>query len=94
MKRFNAIAAAAVIGTSLISTNPAAANSFRYCMPGTRCTEYANCYINNVRQPCAYGSGGARLGSIIFDHGEFDIEWVSEDFAYVTYGKNKEFKVK
>ena len=94
MKLFTAIAAFALAGTSLQLASPVKANSFRYCSPGTRCQEYTACYINDVRQPCAYGSGGARLGSIIFDHGEFDIEWVSKDFAHVTYGTKKEFKVK
>ena len=85
---------AAVVCSAFNTTPPAKANQFRYCEPGTRCQEYSGRYINDVRQPCAYGSGGARSGAIIFDHGEFDIEWASNDFAYVTHGRNKEFKVK
>ena len=96
MKVLRSIAATAavVVCSAFNAPLPAAANQFRYCEPGTRCQEYSDCYINEVRQPCAYGSGGARLGAIIFDHGEFDVEWANNDFAYVTYGRNKEFRVK
>ena len=83
----------ALVAASASIVSPANANQFRYCEPGTRCREFTNCYINDVAQPCAYGSGGAKLGAIIFDHGEFDIEWINSDFAYVQYGRNKEFKV-
>ena len=62
------------------------------CQPTTRCTDYSKCYINNVPQPCAYGSGGAMYGGIIFKHGTFDIEWISQALARVAYGKRKEFK--
>ena len=94
MKLFNSITSAAIVGTSIVAVNPASAFEFRYCEPGTRCVEYKGCYINDVRQPCAYGSGGARNGGIIFDHGTFDIYWVTRDFVDVTYGKRKEYKVK
>ena len=77
-------AAAAVISTSFVVTTPAEANQFRYCEPGTRCTEYSVCFINHVEQPCAYGSGGARYGGIIFDHGYFSVEWLSDRSAKVT----------
>lgn len=62
------------------------------CTPDTRCTDYTKCYINNKLQPCAYGSGGASNGGIIFRHGIFYVEWISESRAIVTYGKHKEFK--
>jgi len=61
------------------------------CTPNTRCTDYSKCYINNVAQPCAYGSGGATYGGIKFRHGIFEIEWLSETSAKVTYGKRQEF---
>jgi len=70
---------------------PAAALA-QLCTPKTRCTDYSKCYINNVPQPCAYGSGGAAYGGIIFRHGIFEIEWLSESKAKVTYGKRREFK--
>ena len=70
---------------------PAAALA-QLCTPNTRCTDYSKCYINNVPQPCAYGSGGATLGGIIFRDGTFEIEWLSESKAKVTYGKRREFK--
>jgi hypothetical protein len=69
-----------------------AESSFRYCVPGTRCVEYSACFINNVQQPCAYGSGGAIYGGIIFDHGYFSVEWLGDQTAKVTYGNNQEFK--
>ena len=72
---------------------PAAAIA-QLCTPMTRCTDYSKCYINNVAQPCAYGSGGAAYGGIIFKHGTFDLEWISESRANVTYGKRGEFKAK
>ena len=50
------------------------------------------CFINQVKQPCAYGSGGAAYGGIIFNHGYFSVEWLSDRSAKVTYGKNQEFK--
>jgi len=70
---------------------PAAAFA-QLCTPNTRCIDYSKCYINNVPQPCAYGSGGAFLGGIIFRHGDFEIEWQSDGKAKVTYGKRREFK--
>lgn len=90
MKSFNAITA--IIGICFIASAPVEANQFRYCEPATRCTEYSVCFINHVKQPCAYGSGGARYGAIIFDHGYFSIEWLSYRSAKVHYGKNQEFK--
>ena len=65
--------------------------AFRYCVPGTRCVEYSVCFINKIEQPCAYGSGGAIYGGIIFDHGYFSVEWLGDQAAEVTYGKNQEF---
>lgn len=62
------------------------------CEYNTRCIDYSKCYINNVAQPCAYGSGGASYGGVIFRHGTFEIEWLSDTRANVTYGKRKEFK--
>jgi hypothetical protein len=62
------------------------------CNPKTRCRDYEKCFINGVQQPCAYGSGGARYGGIIFKHGIFNVEWLSETRAKVAYGKHKEFK--
>ena len=62
------------------------------CTPNTRCTDYSKCYINNVAQPCAYGSGGASNGGIIFRHGIFEVEWISDIKANITYGKRNEFK--
>lgn len=92
MKLFDAIATTAVISTSFITSAPVGANQFRYCEPDTRCIEYSVCFINQVKQPCAYGSGGAIYGGIIFDHGYFSVEWLSDRSAKVTYGKNQEFK--
>ena len=92
MKRLTPIAVVAAIGFSTTTMQPAKANQFRYCVPGTRCTEYSICFINQVKQPCAYGSGGAIYGGIIFDHGYFSVEWLSDQTAKVTYGKNQEFK--
>jgi len=92
MKLIKSIAAtAAVISTSFITSAPVRANQFRYCEPATRCTEYYVCFINQVKQPCAYGSGGAAYGGIIFDHGYFSVEWLTDQTAEVTYGKNQEF---
>jgi len=70
---------------------PAVASA-QLCEPMTRCTDFSRCYINKVAQPCAYGSGGAAHGGIIFKHGTFEIEWLSESRAKVTYGKRREFK--
>ena len=93
MKIFTSIAvAAAFISTSFVASAPVGANQFRYCVPDTRCREYSVCFINQVKQPCAYGSGGAAYGGIIFDHGYFSVEWLSDRSAKVTYGKNQEFK--
>ena len=92
MKRTIVIAATTVIGISTTQILPVKANQFRYCEPGTRCTEYSVCFINQVKQPCAYGSGGAVYGGIIFDHGYFSVEWLGNKTAKVTYGKNQEFK--
>ena len=78
---------------AIVNPNASVAEaSFRYCVPGTRCVEYSVCFINNAQQPCAYGSGGAIYGGIIFDHGYFSVEWLSDQEATVTYGKNQEFK--
>ena len=85
-------ATAAVISTSFLTSAPVGANQFRYCEPGTRCLEYSACFINQVKQPCAYGSGGAAYGGIIFDHGYFSVEWLSDRSAKVTYGKKQESK--
>ena len=70
---------------------PAAAFA-QLCTPNTRCTDYTKCSINNVVQPCAYGSGGAAYGGIIFRHGTFEVEWLFESRAKVAYGKRNEFK--
>ena len=80
------------MSTSFIASAPAEANQFRYCEPETRCIEYSVCFINQVKQPCAYGSGGAEYGAIIFDHCYFSVEWLSDRSAKVTYGKNQELK--
>ena len=92
MKLITLFAATAVIGISTMPILQVKANQFRYCEPGTRCTEYSVCFINQVKQPCAYGSGGAIYGGIIFDHGYFSVEWLTDQTAKVTYGKNQEFK--
>ena len=92
MKLFTSITIAGIIGFSTTSILPVKANQFRYCEPGTRCTEYSVCFINQVKQPCAYGSGGAVYGGIIFDHGYFSVEWLSNQTGRVTYGKDQEFK--
>lgn len=77
--------------TLLMLTLPSAAFA-QLCTPGTRCVDYSKCYINNVMQPCAYGSGGAMSGGIIFRHGTFYVDWTSGTRAKVTYGKHQEFK--
>ena len=92
MKFVNAITTASIISSPFIAYVPVEANQFRYCEPATRCMEYSVCFINQVKQPCAYGSGGAAYGGIIFDHGYFFVEWLSDGRATVTYGKNQEFK--
>lgn len=80
-----------LVGTvSFFGLSPASIAEF--CTPNTRCTDYSRCYINNVAQSCAYGSGGATYGGVNFKHGIFEIEWISETRAKVTYGKRKEFK--
>ena len=91
MKHYTSYAIAGIIVSIATSILPVKANQFRYCEPGTRCTEYSACFINQVKQPCAYGSGGAVYGGIIFDHGYFSVEWLSNQTAKVTYGKNQEF---
>ena len=91
MKLVNAIATASIISSPFIAYAPVEANQFRYCEPATRCMEYSVCFINQVKQPCAYGSGGATYGGIIFDHGYFFVEWLSDRSAKVTYGENQEF---
>ena len=92
MKLFNTIAATSIISTSVFATAAVQANQFRYCEPATRCMEYPVCFINKVKQPCAYGSGGAIYGGIMFDHGYVSVEWLNDQSAKVTYGKNQEFK--
>ena len=71
MKLVNAITTACITSSPFIAYAPVEANQFRYCEPATRCMEYSVCYINQVNQPCAYESGGATYGGIIFDHGYF-----------------------
>jgi len=61
------------------------------CTPQTRCTDYAKCFINGKAQPCAYGSSGASSGGIMFRHGTFYVDWISDTRAKVTYGKRQEF---
>ena len=78
MKFVNAITTASIISSPFIAYVPVEANQFRYCEPATRCMEYSVCFINQVKQPCAYGSGGAAYGGIIFDHGYFFVEWLSD----------------
>lgn len=94
MKPFTSFLNLVLIAGSTILPLSAHANQFRYCEPGTRCSEYIDCYINDISQPCAYGSGGARLGGLIFDHGVFYLEWIDAQHANVLYGKNKEFSAK
>ena len=94
MKLFTPLLHAVLIAGSTVLSLSAHANQFRFCEPGTRCSEYSDCYINDIRQPCAYGSGGARLGGLIFDHGVFYLEWVDDQHADVRYGTNKEFSAK
>lgn len=82
-----------LLGSVLLVLPPVLANTeFRYCEPGTRCVEFVTCFINAVKQPCAYGSGGATFGAVIFDHGYFDVEWLGDKLARVTYGKRREFR--
>lgn len=66
----------------------------RFCQPRTRCTDYEICYINQVAQPCAWGRGGANFSAIIFEHGIFYLDWLSEDNLEVTYGDRKQYKAK
>ena len=91
MKRSTSYITAGILGISTTLILPVEADQFRYCEPGTRCVEYSVCFINQVKQPCAYGSGGAIYGAIIFDHGYFSVEWLNNQSAKVTYGKNQEF---
>ena len=69
-------------------------SSSRFCQPRTRCTDYEICYINQVAQPCAWGRGGANFSAIIFEHGIFYLDWLSEDNLEVTYGDRKQYKAK
>ena len=69
-------------------------SSSRFCQPRTRCTDYEICYINQVAQPCAWGRGGANFSAIIFEHGIFYLDWLSEDNLEVTYGDRKQYKTK
>ncbi|QFZ91232.2 hypothetical protein [Synechococcus elongatus] len=67
----------------------------KICEPTTRCTDFKRCYINNVEQPCAYASNGARSGDIVFRHGFFRFSFldpVAKRRVQVTYGKNREFR--
>lgn len=86
------IASGLLLGSFFLVLPPMRADTaFRYCEPGTRCVEFNTCFINAVEQACAYGSGGATFGAVIFDHGVFHVEWLGNNSARVTYGVGKEF---
>ena len=89
-----ALTIAITLSPTALSQEYVKQSSSRFCQPRTRCTDYEICYINQVAQPCAWGRGGANFSAIIFEHGIFYLDWLSEDNLEVTYGDRKQYKAK
>lgn len=87
--------AVSLVGVSLsFSLTPLSAKSGLFCGPKPyRCKDLEGCFINNVKQPCAFESGGAGLAVIAFRQGRFEINYKDDKgkTAWVVYGKNREF---
>ena len=94
MSQILAIAIAMAWGSPASNEPRHDASSEGFCQPRSRCSDYEVCYINDIAQPCAWGRGGATRSAIIFEHGVFHLQWISQDDLEITYGDKNQYKTK